>query len=198
MPNPQAQAPNFFSVVNEMAARFVELMKSDYKMPRRVNGKTRNRYASGTLYNSLAYRLQIKGKNIGVSVFAKGKASKYFLFAENGVNGTSKNVGSSFSFKRGSGSKPAKGKMSPMHQAIYDWMGIKPIRLRNTKGSFVKSSEALKKQVAYLIMRKIRRDGIAPWNAFEYAMENIWDEYEDKLFDAYSKDLNATIENNFE
>ena len=85
-----------------------------------------------------------------------------------------------------------------MHQAIYDWMGIKPIRLRNTKGSFVKSSEALKKQVAYLIMRKIRRDGIAPWNAFEYAMENIWDEYEDKLFDAYSKDLNATIENNFE
>ena len=97
MPNPQAQAPNFFSVVNEMAARFVELMKSDYKMPRRVNGKTRNRYASGTLYNSLAYRLQIKGKSIGVSVFAKGAASKYFLFAENGVDRKSTRLNSSHS-----------------------------------------------------------------------------------------------------
>ena len=177
MPNPQAQAPNFFSVVNEMAARFVELMKSDYKMPRRVNGKTRNRYASGTLYNSLAYRLQIKGKSIGVSVFAKGKASKYFLAMEDG---------------RRAGAK------QPPVSAILEWMKIKPIRLRDSKGSFVKATESMKRHVAFLIARKIGKDGIKGWKAFDYAMENIWDEYEDKLFDAYSKDLNATIENNFE
>jgi hypothetical protein len=179
-----------------MAKRFVELMQSDYRMKRKVGRNYTNAVASGTLEKSLAYRLQIKGQNINISVFAKGKAGQYFLFREKGVNGTQKSQGAPYSFKRGSGSKPAKGQMSPMQQAIYDWMSIKGIRLRDTSsGKFKKSTEELKQTVAKLIMFKVRRDGIKGWNAFGYAMENVWDEYEAKVVAAYGKDFNATIEN---
>jgi hypothetical protein len=192
----ESSAPNFFAVVNDMAKRFVELMQSDYRMKRKVGRNFTNAVASGTLEKSLAYRLKIKGSSINVSVYAKGKASKYFLFRENGVNGTQKSQGAPYSFKKGSGSKPAKGQMSPMQQAIYDWMSIKGIRLRDkSSGKFKKSTEELKRTVAKLIMFKVRRDGIKGWHAFDYAMENIWDEYEAKVVAAYQKDFTATIEN---
>jgi hypothetical protein len=197
MPNEQS-APNFFAVVNDMAKRFVELMQSDYRMKRKVGKNFTNAVASGTLEKSLKYRLQIKGQNINVSVYAKGKAGQYFLFRENGVNGTQKSQGAPYSFKKGSGSKPAKGQMSPMQKAIYDWMTIKGIRLRDkSSGKFKKSTEELKQQVAKLIMFKVRRDGIKGWKAFDYAYENIWDEYESKVVAAYAKDFSATIENQF-
>jgi len=192
----ESSAPNFFAVVNDMAKRFVELMQSDYRMKRKVGRNFTNAVASGTLEKSLAYRLQIKGQSINISVFAKGKAGQYFLFREKGVNGTQKSQGAPYSFKRGSGSKPAKGQMSPMQKSIYDWMTIKGIRLRDkSSGKFKKSTEELKQQVAKLIMFKVRRDGIKGWNAFGYAMENVWDEYEAKVVAAYGKDFNATIEN---
>ena len=192
----ESKAPNFFAVVNDMAKRFVELMQSDYRMKRKVGKNFTNAVASGTLEKSLKYRLKIKGSEINVSIYAKGKANKYFLFREDGVNGTSKSQGAPYSFKRGSGSKPAKGQMSPMQQAIYDWMSIKGIRLRDKgTGKFKKTNEELKRTVAKLIMFKVRRDGIKGWKAFDYAYENIWDEYEAKIVEAYGKDFSATIEN---
>jgi len=173
MPNEQS-APNFFAVVNDMAKRFVELMQSDYRMKRKVGRNFTNAVASGTLEKSLKYRLQIKGQNINVSVYAKGKASQYFLARENGR-------------------KPGK---QPPVDAILEWMRIKPIKLRDKEsGKFKKPTEALKRQVAFLIARKIGRDGIKGWKAFDYAYENIWDEYEAKVVAAYAKDFEATIEN---
>jgi len=175
MPNEQS-APNFFAVVNDMAKRFVELMQSDYRLKRKVGKNFTNAVASGTLEKSLKYRLQIKGQNINVSVYAKGKASQYFLARENGR-------------------KPGK---QPPVDAILEWMRIKPIKLRDKEsGKFKKPTEALKRQVAFLIARKIGREGIKGWKAFDYAMENIWDEYESKVVAAYQKDFTATIENQF-
>ena len=173
MPNEQS-APNFFAVVNDMAKRFVELMQSDYRLKRKVGKNYTNAVASGTLEKSLAYRLKIKGKSIDISIYAKGKASKYFLARENG---------------RRPGATP------PPVSAILDWMRIKPIKLRDKEsGKFQKPTEALKKQVAFLIARKIGKQGIKGWKAFDYAMENIWDEYEAKLVDAFGKDFGASLE----
>jgi len=174
MPN-ESSAPNFFAVVNDMAKRFVELMQSDYRMKRRVGRNFTNAVSSGTLEKSLKYRLQIKGKNINVSIYAKGKASQYFLARENG---------------RRAGATP------PPVSAILDWMRIKPIKLRDKEsGKFQKPTEALKRQVAFLIARKIGRDGIKGWKAFDYAYENIWDEYEAKIFEAFGKDFGANLDN---
>jgi len=175
MANEQS-APNFFAVVNDMAKRFVELMQSDYRMKRKVGKNFTNAVASGTLEKSLAYRLKIKGKAIDISVYAKGRASQYFLARENGRKA---------------------GKQPPV-SAILEWMRLKPIKLRDKEsGKFQKPTEALKRQVAFLIARKIGRDGIKGWHAFDYAMENIWDEYEAKVVAAYQKDFTATIENQF-
>ena len=149
-------------------------MQSDYRMKRKVGKHYTNAVASGTLEKSLAYRLKIKGSSINVSVYAKGKASKYFLAREDG---------------RRAGAK------QPPVSAILDWMRIKPIKLRDKEtGKFKKPTEALKKQVAFLIARKIGKQGIKGWKAFDYAMENIWDEYEAKLLDAYGKDFGASLE----
>jgi hypothetical protein len=175
MANEQS-APNFFAVVNDMAKRFVELMQSDYRMKRKVGRNYTNAVASGTLEKSLKYRLKIKGSSINISVYAKGKASQYFLARENGR-------------------KPGK---QPPVDAILNWMRIKPIKLRDKEsGKFKKPTEQLKRQVAFLIARKIGRDGIKGWHAFDYAYENIWDEYESKVVEAYGKDFSATIENQF-
>lgn len=172
MPNEQS-APNFFAVVNDMAKRFVELMQSDYRMKRKVGRNFTNAVASGTLEKSLAYRLKIKGKSIDISVYAKGRASQYFLARENGRKA---------------------GKQPPV-SAILDWMRIKPIKLRDKEsGKFKKPTEALRKQVAFLIARKIGREGIKGWHAFDYAMENIMDEYEAKLIEAYGKDFGASLD----
>jgi hypothetical protein len=173
MANEQS-APNFFAVVNDMAQRFVELMQSDYRLKRKVGKNFTNAVASGTLEKSLKYRLQIKGQSINISIYAKGKASNYFLARENGR-------------------KPGK---QPPIDAILDWMRIKPIKLRDKEtGKFQKPTEALKRQVAFLIARKIGKQGIKGWKAFDYAYENIWDEYESKVVEAYGKDFSATLEN---
>jgi hypothetical protein len=174
MPNEQS-APNFFAVVNDMAKRFVELMQSDYRLKRKVGRNYTNAVSSGTLVKSLAYRLKIKGKSIDISIYAKGKASQYFLARENG---------------RRAGATP------PPVSAILDWMRLKPIKLRDKEsGKFKKPTEALKRQVAFLIARKIGKEGIKGWHAFDYAMDNIWDEYEAKVVAAYGKDFSATLEN---
>lgn len=172
MANEQS-APNFFAVVNDMAKRFVELMQSDYRMKRKVGRNYTNAVASGTLEKSLAYRLKIKGKAIDISIYAKGKASQYFLARENGR-------------------KPGK---QPPVDAILDWMRLKPIKLRDKEsGKFKKPTEVLKRQVAFLIARKIGRDGIKGWHAFDYAFENIWDEYEAKVVAAFGKDFGASLD----
>ena len=172
MANEQS-APNFFAVVNDMAKRFVELMQSDYRMKRKVGRNYTNAVSSGTLEKSLAYRLKIKGKAIDISIYAKGKASQYFLARENGR-------------------KPGK---QPPVDAILDWMRLKPIKLRDKEsGKFKKPTEVLKRQVAFLIARKIGRDGIKGWKAFDYAMENIWDEYEAKVVEAFGKDFGASLD----
>ena len=158
-----------------MAKRFVELMQSDYRLKRKVGRNYTNAVASGTLVKSLAYRLKVKGKSIDISIYAKGKASQYFLARENG---------------RRAGATP------PPVSAILDWMRLKPIKLRDKEsGKFKKPTEALKRQVAFLIARKIGKEGIKGWHAFDYAMENIWDEYEAKVIEAYGKDFNAVLEN---
>jgi hypothetical protein len=75
-------------------------------------------------------------------------------------------------------------------------MRLKPIKLRDKEsGKFKKPTEALKRQVAFLIARKIGKEGIKGWHAFDYAMDNIWDEYEAKVVAAYGKDFSATLEN---
>jgi len=178
----EAKMPNFFKVIDEMAKRYVELMQSDYRMKRKVGKNFTNAVATGELVKALRYRTLIKGDNISISVYAKGKPKDYFMARELGRGAN----------KGGGGGK------SVVIPAIEKWLVDKKIRLRDKKnGSFVKSTKELRAQVAYLIARKIWKQGYKGWNASDYANENIIDEYSKKIEEAYAKDVAFNLENAF-
>lgn len=163
---------------------------------RNVKGKRRRAVATDTLRKSLTYKIKQSKDKITLSLGATGTAEKYADFVEQGVNGTQKNVGSPYSFKGGGGGgnkkqrkKGSKKKMGKMQKAIYDWMEAKPIRLRTASGKMKKVTEADKRGVAFLITKKIRKDGLEPVHYMRDAYDMISDQYEQRFIRAMKKDV---------
>lgn len=80
------------------------------------------------------------------------------------------------------------GKFPPPNK-ILDWIKIKPVMPRPVNG--IKPTE---KQLAFLISRKIARDGIEAGNQFKEALDLTWAKNKDYISDAISTDLAANIE----
>lgn len=80
------------------------------------------------------------------------------------------------------------GKFPPPNK-ILDWVKIKPVIPRPVNG--IKPTE---KQLAFLISRKIARDGIEAGNQFKEALDLTWAKNKDYISDAISTDLAANIE----
>ena len=85
------------------------------------------------------------------------------------------------------GRKP--GKFPPMNN-ILDWIKIKQVIPRPMNGL----KPPTEPQLAFLIARKIARDGIKPGNQFEEALKLTWTKWEQTISDAISKDLNQAID----
>lgn len=85
------------------------------------------------------------------------------------------------------GRKP--GKFPPMNN-ILDWIKIKPVIPRPMNGL----KPPTEPQLAFLIARKIARDGIKPGNQFEEALKLSWTKWEQPISNAISKDLNQAID----
>lgn len=79
------------------------------------------------------------------------------------------------------------GKFPPPNK-ILDWVKIKPVIPRPVNG--IKPTE---KQLAFLISRKIARDGIKPGNQFEEALNLSWAKNKDNISNAISADLQEMI-----
>lgn len=84
------------------------------------------------------------------------------------------------------GRKP--GKFPPQNK-ILDWIKIKPVIPRPVNG--IKPTE---KQLAFLISRKIARDGIEPGNQFKEALDLCWAKNKNTISDAISIDLQSNID----
>lgn len=84
------------------------------------------------------------------------------------------------------GRKPGK---FPPPKKILNWVKVKKILPKPVKG--IKPTE---KQLAFLISRKIARDGIKPGNQFSEALNLVWTKYEKIISDAITKDLSETID----
>lgn len=80
------------------------------------------------------------------------------------------------------------GKFPPPNK-ILDWVKIKPVLPRPVNG--IKPTE---KQLAFLISRKIARDGIEAGNQFKEALDLCWAKNKNKISDAISIDLQANID----
>lgn len=84
------------------------------------------------------------------------------------------------------GRKPGK---FPPPKKILNWVKVKKILPKPIKG--IKPTE---KQLAFLISRKIARDGIKPGNQFSEALNLVCTKYEKIISDAITKDLSETID----
>ena len=81
------------------------------------------------------------------------------------------------------------GKFPPMNK-ILDWIKIKPVIPRPMNGL----KPPTEKQLAFLISRKIARDGINAGNQFTEALNLTWTKWEQHISDAISQDLSQAID----
>ena len=81
-----------------------------------------------------------------------------------------------------------KGAKQPPFKNILEWVKVKPVIPRPING--IKPTQ---KQLAFMICRKIARDGIEPGKQFKEALDLAWARNEKKISGAISEDLAATI-----
>ena len=158
----------FETLLNDYAQTVIERAQSNLRIKRRVRGKTVNRVATGNLLNSLTYKARIRYNKPTVDFTVKGDAGKYADVIE-------------------FGRKP-NSKMPPV-SAIEQWIRIKPLKLRNRQGEFIKSTESAIKSAAIAIAKSIGENGIVGIHYYAEAIDDTWDEYQDKLMDAFVKDV---------
>ncbi len=131
------------ALLNEYAATVVERAQSNLRIKRRVRGKVVNRVASGRLLNSLTYKLRIRYNKPTIDFTVKGDAGKYADVIEYGR-------------------KPYPGDPTkrPPYKDIMEWIKLKPLKLRNKQGQFIKSTESAIKSAAIAIATSIGENGI--------------------------------------
>lgn len=158
------------ALLNEYAATVVERAQSNLRIKRRVRGKLVNRVASGTLLNSLTYKLRIRYNKPTIDFTVKGDAGRYADVIEYGR-------------------KPYPGDPTkrPPYKDIMQWIKIKPLKLRNRQGEFIKSTESAIKSAAIAIAKSIGENGIQGINYYQDAINDTWEDYSEQLVQAYAK-----------
>ncbi len=163
----------FEQILNEYAAAVVERAKSNLRIKRRVRGKTVNRVASRRLLNSLTYKLRIRYKKPTIDFTVDNDdAGKYADVIE-------------------FGRKPYPGDPTkrPPVKAIEDWIKLKPLKLRNNQGQFIKSTDDTIRAAALRIAVSIGERGIEGISYYRDAIDDTWEEYKDRLMDNYIKSI---------
>jgi hypothetical protein len=73
-------------------------------------------------------------------------------------------------------------------------MKVKPIRVRDKDGRFVKATESRLQSAAFLIARSIKRNGIEGLRYYEAALEAQVPKFQTKLGEALAQDLLKSLE----
>ena len=168
------------ALLNEYAATVVERAQSNLRIKRRVRGKVVNRVASGRLLNSLTYKLRIRYNKPTIDFTVKGDAGKYADVIEYGR-------------------KPYPGDPTkrPPYKDIMEWIKLKPLKLRNKQGQFIKSTESAIKSAAIAIATSIGENGIEGINYYQDAINDTWEDYSERLMAAYAKGVEQRFLLNF-
>lgn len=121
--------------------------------------------ASGNLINSIReYSIELSGNGIEGSI----ELASYWKYVERGR-------------------KPGKW---PPRDNILEWIRIKPVIPRPMNSLKPPTQE----QLAFLICRKIGRDGIEPGNQFREALDIVWQRRKQDIEAAVSADLQAAVD----
>ncbi len=81
------------------------------------------------------------------------------------------------------------GKFPPINK-ILNWIKVKPVIPRPMNGL----KPPTEPQLAFLIARKIARDGIKAGNQFKEALDMTWNRHYNNISNAISKDLNEMVD----
>lgn len=150
--------------LRQVLGQYGEMVVKEWREMMDRDGKN----ATGTLYNSIKYRVNITDDAYDV-IF---DLADYFQYVENG---------------RGPGNFP------PM-DAIREWIRQKPVLPSEDSNGKLPSED----QLAFLIGRKIANEGIPGTHYFESAKEISLLEFEEKINEAIEQDVMADIEKNIE
>lgn len=77
----------------------------------------------------------------------------------------------------------------PPLNKIMEWIRVKPVLPNNNTGKL-----PTVEQLAFLIGRKISEDGIEPGKQFQNAQESLKAEWEAKIEEAITKDINESVD----
>lgn len=166
--------------LNDLGKLFVEQLKKKiaskiypYGHPE-VKG-TGNKIASGNLYDSITYSVEVDANGEPALVITY---ADYFKYVNKGRRPNVKRV-------------PLK--------ALLDWIKIRGIRGRDKKGRFIKNLS-----FAYAIQTNIFKYGIRPANIYDKALDSIEDMFDNPppemqaelndLYEAIGEDINNFIE----
>lgn len=141
-----------------------------YKYQISLGGKN----ASRKLIDSVNSQIAVNGQEYEVSL----KLQHYWKYIEGGRKGT---VSSPPGAEWGAGFPPVG--------VLVRWIQVKPILPRPDKNGKLPSPKSL----AYLIGRKIEREGIEPFPALKTTKEELDKLYRDKLSDALGHDVSRYI-----
>lgn len=122
-----------------------------------------DRIASGDLLNNIEY--EVTRGDFTYTIYVKMK--DYWYYVENGRKA---------------------GKMPPIDN-ILNWIRVKPVLPRpNAKGKL-----PTPQQLAFLIARKIGKEGTEGTQDLRKATDTIWDTFEDRLYEAIDEDVDAAF-----
>jgi hypothetical protein len=165
-------------VLNEFADYAVESAQLELGTTRKLGGKKVRRVASGELQRSLFHKTFTRKGKKTIGFGAKGTAGDYAAFIHEGVNGTLKNNGAPFSFKK---KNLARG-------VVAKWMKVKRIRPKDKNGKFLKMTPANMKSAAFMIGRSIAQNGIVGLPFMKLGVERSLRKYDKKILEALGKD----------
>lgn len=139
---------------------------------RRIGKNNSYGVASRSLQKSLTYSI-----TDGQVLFGSPNPSAPFIHW--GVNGTRKKRGAPYSYTT----------KQPPVDAVLKWMKVKPVRLRNEGGQFIKQTPSRLRSAAFLIARSIKRKGIEGLRYYIVALETIVPKYNEEFGEAVVSDI---------
>ncbi len=160
-------------ILNVFGEAVVRRAMSNLKVMRSIRGKSRNRVATSNLMESLTYKLKVRNNKYTMDFTTKSNLTKrYADIIEYGRKPNSK---------------------APPSDAIYDWLKIRKIRLRNKQGQFIKTTESRLRSASWNIAQSIGRKGIVGINYFNEAIVEEIDSRGDDFFDLLKNELEKRL-----
>ena len=166
------KTPNLDKAIEGYISYTIKTAQQELSKTRSVGGRTFNRVSSGKLKNSL---FGVSTKKNKKRVISFGSTASYAKQIEYGVNGTKKKWNSPYSFKG--------------ENIDTSWVA----NWANRKGIKVDGDMTIN-GLKYVIGRSIARNGIIPVPYFRLAVEAAEKKFNNNIFNAYIKDVDAEID----